>query len=693
MAQHGGWMGKILRVNLTTGKITAEDTMKYKDFLGGAGLGYKIMWDEVPPGTKPFDPENKLIIGVGPLTGTGAVMSGRTNITSLGPVHRGLVTDGHMGGHFGSELKYAGWDSIIIEGRSPTPVWLRIENDKVTLEDARWLWGNGVYRSIAEICNIMGGEAQVAAIGQAGENMVPMSTIITSYSHSAGGHGGVMGSKNLKAIGVRGTLPIRIAGTKEQWRALDEYALSLVGSNNQAVIPRFPQPWAEYHSPESRWYATKGLYWGAADPPIDTGTCHPDDKQSIGYRCHKGFGDHGEDGEKYTVRMGGCHSCPVRCDGHLKVPQVEQYGYSMYVANTCNAWQGNAHMLKGMSQPTIVYKALGKHLNDDYGLWNNYSQLARDFAYAYNSGILKKVIPEDEWNSIRFDLMEAKDPAFLLDFFRRIAFKEGELSRLGDGAYEVAKAWGFGYDYYHGYASNIWNPELGYPKHHSNEIGAQVGALINCMFNRDACSHTHSNLMRGGLPIHIQKAVVEKIVGSPDAADDANNYTPMNIYKAKFAKWCLIRNHLHNSLTLCNWMWPLMTSPHKRRNYMGDTSLEAQYYSLATGDKKSEKELDLVGERILTLLRALTVRSMGTVDMRNKHDVMADWIFDYPKDAKPFTPGSIKMDREDMQKALTMFYQECGWDEKTGAPTKATLLRLGLDEVAAELESKGLLPS
>ena len=147
MAKFGGWTGKTLRVNLSTGKIWTEDTIeKYKDYLGGTGLGYKVIWDEMKPETKPFDPESRLIFGIGPMAGTGAPCNGRTAITSLFPTcwPKPLVGTGHMGGQFAAELKYAGYDSIIIEGKADKPVWLSIVDDKVEIKDARKIWGQGI---------------------------------------------------------------------------------------------------------------------------------------------------------------------------------------------------------------------------------------------------------------------------------------------------------------------------------------------------------------------------------------------------------------------------------------------------------------------------------------------------------------------------------------------------------------------
>jgi len=700
MAKLGGWTGKILRVNLTTGVFTYEDTSKYKNLVGGMGIGYKIMFDEVKAGTKAFDPANKMIFATGPLTGSGVPCSSRTNITSLLPSNPyNAVSDSHMGGNFAAVMKYAGYDAIIIEGVSKKPVYLNIKDAKVTLEDASFVWGQGIYNSTAQIASRVGKEACIAAIGQAGENMVNLSVIMNGHSHSAGGHGGIMGSKKLKAIAISGTGSVKMAGTGEEWYNLNQYMLKgIIGANNQHVVPSTPQPWAEYNNKGSRWTAKKGLTWGAANEPIETGECNATDQNKIGYRTMKSTFDFGDVAEKYTVRMGGCQSCPIRCHSEMDIPNLEKFGVSRYASNTCMGYfspfgvmfngvkdqfeKGDAKMIGG---------TLGSQLADDYGVWCNYGNIGRDLKYAYESGTLKKVIPAEEYDSIPWDKLMNGDPSFLIDFYKRVALKIGEFSHMGDGSYWLAKRWKFGQEFWDSHDVGLWSP-LGFPKHHSSEAGAQVGAILSCMFNRDAQSHTHMNFIGSGLPINVQKSIAKEKWGSETALDAPLNYTPMNEYKAKFAKWSVIRNCLHDSLTLCNWMWPMTTSPLKSRNYRGDTALESKFLSLVTGEKISEVQLDLAGERIFTLHRALTVKQMGTTDMRGKHDLMCAWVFDMDPDKKAFTPGTIKMDRADMVIALTMFYKEMGWDEKTGAPTRATLERLSLKDVADQLDKLKLLP-
>jgi aldehyde:ferredoxin oxidoreductase len=701
MAKYGGWAGKVLRVDLSTGRISFEDTVeKFKDFLGGTGIGYKVIWEEVPTGTEPFDPANKIVFGVGPLAGTGAPCNGRTAITTLWPVcwPKALVASGHMGGHFAAELKYAGYDAIIIQGRADRPVWLHVADGKVEIKDARELWGQGIRRTTIEINQQMGPEASVAAIGQAGENLVPMSVVINSYSHSAGGIGAVMGSKNLKAIGVRGTGSVRIAGNKEEWERVVKLHLSLLGANNQHVVPNGPQPWAEHYSVGSRWVASKGRQWGAANPKIETGACDPHNLNRIAYRTNNAAFFLGDKAWQYTVRGNGCTSCPVRCHTMLKVPAVSsKYGIPEIGQNTCAGMLFGRMFFKTFpdgpkGQTAIEACMVGMHLADDLGIWENYGQLQRDFQELYYKGTIKSKLDEGEMKSYSWDKYEKGDPAFLFELLPRIANKEGELATaLGLGTGHLLERWSIPEKDWQ-QDKNIAYWKMGHPKHHSNEDAGQCGVIINTQYNRDAQCHSHSNFTRNGLPIEVQKRLATEIWGSPDAVDAVAAYSPMNIYKAKMAKWSLLRKELHDCLSLCNWMGPWIASPLKERDYRGEDSIESLLYSLATGDKKSRQELDEVAERIFLLHRALTIRDMATKEVSAEHDTIPDWVFTDGSDKAAFTQGTNRMDREDMKLAMNMYYEEMGWDKKTGSPTAATYVRLGLQKIADELGKKGLLP-
>jgi aldehyde:ferredoxin oxidoreductase len=700
MATYGGWAGKVLRVDLSTGRTRTEETVeRYRDVLGGTGLGYKVLWDEVPAGTRPTDAANKVIFGVGPLAGTGAPCNGRTAITTLWPTcwPTPLVGTGHMGGQFAAELKYAGFDGVVIEGKADRPVWLSITDDRVEILDAREYWGQGIRRATVEISQRLGADAAVAAIGQSGENLVPLSVVMTGYSHSAGGAGSVLGAKNLKAIGVRGTGRLRIAGSKEEWERVVKLHLSLLGANNQHVVPDSPQPWAEFYDPGSRWKAAAGRQWGAASVPIDTGSCDPKDLNRIAYRTNNAVHYLGDIAWKYTVRGNGCTGCPIRCHTMIRVPAAAaKYGIPEMGQNTCGGLNFGRSFFKEFpdgprGQIAVEACMVGMHLADDLGLWCNYSQLQRDFKKLYYDGTMRRKVGADEFKRYAWDKYEKGDPSFLFELLPSLARREGELgTAMGLGTGQLLERWGLSEtEWKKDHELQYW--KLGHPKHHSNEDAGQSGVIINTQYNRDAQCHSHANFTRNGLPIAVQKRIAAEVWGSPDAVDAVQAFTPMNAAKARMAKWSLLRKELHDSMSLCNWMGPWVASPLKERGYRGEDSIESLLYSLVTGDQKSREELDLVAERIFLLHRALTIRDMGTKEMRARHDTVPDWVFEDRTGKPAFSKGTIRMDRNDMDTAMDLFYGEMGWDKTTGAPTRAAYERVGLGEVARALGEKGLL--
>jgi aldehyde:ferredoxin oxidoreductase len=506
-----------------------------------------------------------------------------------------------------------------------------------------------------------------------------------------------MGAKNLKAIGVQGTGSVRIAGDKEEWEKLIKYHLSLLGANNQHVVPNSPQPWAEFYEPRSRWVGSQGRSWGAGPRPQETGRCDPHDLNRVAYRTNNAAYFMGEIAWQYTVRGNGCTSCPIRCHTLMKVPALSaKYGIPEVGQNTCSGLNfGRAFFKKfpdgPQGQTNVEACMVGMHLADDLGVWCNYSQMQRDFQKLYYEGFIKKKLGEKEFKSYSWDKYEKGDPSFLFEVIPRIASKEGELgTALGLGTGYLLERWSISEAYW-GKDKELAYWKMGHPKHHSTEDAGQCGLLINLIYNRDAQCHSHSNFVRNGLPLAVQKRLAAEVWGSPDAVDAVGAYTPMNPFKAKMAKWSLLRKELHDSLSLCNWMGPWVASPLKERGYRGDDSVESMLYSLATGDKKNRQELDRMAERIFVLHRALTIRDMGTKEMRTKHDFMPEWVFTDKSGKAPFTKGTTHMDRNDIQVAIDMFYDEMGWDRATGAPTSQAYRRVGLEKVADALGKQKLL--
>ena len=203
------WAGKILRVNLTAGTVSTEPlNMQWaRDYIGSRGLGSKYLISEIDPKVDPLSAANKLIWATGPLTGTMASTGGRYTVITKGPL-TGAIACSNSGGYFGAELKMAGWDMIICEGQSAKPVYLYINDDHVELRDASDIWGMSVWKTEAHLkTTLQDPLVRVSSIGKAGENKVLYAAVVNDLHRAAGrsGVGAVMGSKNLKAIAVRGT--------------------------------------------------------------------------------------------------------------------------------------------------------------------------------------------------------------------------------------------------------------------------------------------------------------------------------------------------------------------------------------------------------------------------------------------------------------------------------------------------------
>ncbi|MDS4013679.1 MAG: aldehyde ferredoxin oxidoreductase family protein [Candidatus Accumulibacter sp.] len=233
-----GWNRKVLRVNLTAGTCTPEPlNMAWaNDYLGSRGLASKYLVEEIDPKVDPLSPDNKMIMSTGPLTGTMASTGGRYTVVTKGALTNAIACS-NSGGFFGAEMKFAGWDMIIFEGRSPRPVYLYVENDKAELRDATQLWGKTCWETEAAIKKSHQDPLiRVSSIGAAGENQVLFACIVNDLHRAAGrsGVGAVMGSKNLKAVALRGTrgfsgikdFPAFLAATTAAKKVLAENAVT-----------------------------------------------------------------------------------------------------------------------------------------------------------------------------------------------------------------------------------------------------------------------------------------------------------------------------------------------------------------------------------------------------------------------------------------------------------------------------------
>lgn len=693
-----GYTGKGLRVNLTTGKFTVEPTFpRFNGLIGGTAFGYRVLWDEVPPDTDCYSPENKVVIAPGPLSGTGAICSGRTALTTLWPTSwpQSLIASAHVGGEIAHKMKYAGWDFIIIEGEAKKPCYLYIHNDHVELRDAHFVWNQGTKRSYAMIAQETNADASIGVIGPAGENLVPMSNMMFDKSHSAGGVGSIFGKKNLKAIVVRGDQAIHIHAKPQEWEALMDSHRAILGAHTQTVVSRVPSPLFEYSSPSSRWSGLPGRVWGAANPPV---VINGDirDVNHIAYRTCSAEFYLGPSLWKYHVHTTGCYACPIRCYSVIRDEETAaKYKVDPITEQTCLALWGRwffPSLINDLEKPVSREACLvGSQTLDDLGIWCNYGQLHRDFVYFLKKGYWKKYLSEEEYKQIPWDKFENPDPSALQDILPRIAYRKGEFGRwLGETTPKILEHFGL--------AESAWQKDHdtlywahGHPKHHSNEDDGQIGCVLNSLYNRDPMSHGHINFTRCGLPIDVQKRIGEKFWGSPDTVDAIGDYTPTNIYKMKRLQWVVARKELHDMLGICSWTAPWEVSPLREKGYIGDIEMESKVFRAVTGIEMTQDDLDKAGLRAFILQRLYTMRQLKSRNPRQDHDQYPEWIFWDPKGKAPFTKGTIRMERSDIEKSFDLFYGLMDFDVKTGAPTEKSLKEYGLDFALSTMKQEGLM--
>lgn len=298
------YTGRVLNVDLSTGRIW-EDPLNFewaRKYIGGKGLGARYLFELVPRGADPLGPENVFMVWTGPLTGTIAPSSGKYCVVTKSPLNN-LYCDSHAGGMFGVELKFAGYDGLIVRGKAVQPVFLHIEDGRVEIRPASDLWGKNAHDTEDALKARLGESVAVMAIGQAGERLVRYACISTSYfrQHGRGGVGAVMGSKNLKAIAVRGSGSVKVAYPREFIANCWEARTKDVLENPEA---QFGIRWG---SPSLAWYTN------------ETG-CFPSRNFSDG--VFPGLAKIDANAVlRMTTKRHACYACPVGCGNYVEVAQ------------------------------------------------------------------------------------------------------------------------------------------------------------------------------------------------------------------------------------------------------------------------------------------------------------------------------------------------------------------------------------
>ncbi|MFC1885759.1 aldehyde ferredoxin oxidoreductase N-terminal domain-containing protein [Thermodesulfobacteriota bacterium] len=665
MADLYGWRGKILRVDLTTKKSTEVPTSNYvPKFVGGAGICARIAWDELLPEVGAFDPDNKLIFMTGPIAGTLAPASSRLHLGFISPVTYPTedYVKSNIGGHWGAELKFAGYDGLIIQGKSPNPVWLWINDGKVEIKDAADYWGMDVYSTEEAIWDALGSKKiQIAAIGQAGENLVRYAVIMTDHGNAAGvgGAGAVMGSKNLKAVAIRGTGGVDAAKPDE----LADYALWISG---QMYRGDARPPWGLYNVGAHR------LGFGGSE--------------SEKLRTHY---------EKTTIKAKSCFGCPVGCFPVFSVPDAVRPAFT----NICSAlaWYREFDEARHGGECTTAYLKVSA-LTDTLGInCNELKRIIRWLEGCYEKGLLS----EGETGISLNDLGEYECVERLC---AKIISRDGFGDKLAEGVHRAYDLTGeIGREF-------IEHANRGFestytPRH------LPTSALEAAMDSSHRKEYYHTWATRflrwhpqdecGLLTLDEWVNVVKEIFGRDDIIDHTGDaFYASN--KAWLAKWTEdYKTAICGGMELCdwvwNWNWTWYSDKSNRRGWAPQG--EAKIFTLVTGMPMDVNGLLKIGERIRNLERAIMIRE----GRRRQDDTLGDEFFTQAKisgieymaqqetfNKAPgadgvFVPVTRVLDRDKFEKLKDAYYKERGWNLNTGIPTRAKLEELDLKDVADKL--------
>jgi len=640
-----GWMGKILDVDLTTRKTSIRDTMAYADdYIGGRAMASRIAWDEIPAGTTPYDPENRVIVATGPLTGTLAPTTGRTVMTSISPriYPRPWYTHSTLGGWFGPEMKYAGYDAIVIHGRASCPVYLEIQDEKVRLVDAQDLWGLDARETQLTLKGRMGSQGskiQVLTIGPAGENLVRFSSVQHAEENAAAhsGFGAVWGSKNLKAIAVRGTGGVSVADPD----ALLREVLKEEGDRYSLFITCLFEDGAKKKRP----VCSQACIFNC----LVSNYGHTVDGRRVPGQCVGGVAWMSEDFMKHTQYSG----------GGVEIPPSKNFGLCEETSlhELCNSL-GLDLWFRVVMQPWFIRcKQLGIHQIRGHPIEPNDLFWFEDFMHrlARREG-LGAIFADDLVRAM--DELEGELPEELIHLGRELEFDFGFPAHR-EGRFWDEEPLPFWVISAMMHASTSRDPTIG--AHHSSLLLAEF-----LMVDRDVALQQF-------------RILSQQIWGYPDALE------PTFENKAPVAIWSQHQHMLIDSLPLCDFAFPQLVRPidtletwRKTEHIVGDLDLDLRLFAAVTGREKNHQEMERVAERAFTLERAMLARAGR--DRKMEEAVLA------PHFKLPCRADGTLIDEAGFAGLLDEYYSARGWDLELGWPQTDQLKALGLNDVIPELD-------
>ena len=629
--------GRLIRVDLGSGQVRVEDIPEElkNSFLGGRGINSAILLREVPADCDPLGPENKLIFGTGPLGGTIAPCSGRWTVTAKSPT-TDAFGDANAGGHWAAELKWAGYQHIIFEGMSPKPVYLWIDDDRIELRDASRLWGSDVWVTTDIVRKELGDEGiSVACIGPAGERLALTACVLCDYTRGAGkcGMGTVMGSKQLKAIAVRGTKGVQVADAQATIDAVREGLVYIQKGDkwwwenfSTYGTPIFVDMFNELGTlPTRNWH--EGYYERASEL---SGTALYD---------------------KYGVKKRSCNGCFYHCSPYVAVKD------GLYAGTVGEGveYEATGGFGAKLANPNLASTIHAKTLVDKYGLdLINTTDTIGWAIECYERGLLTKEDTdglEMTWGNHR-SIVEA---------VRRMAYKEGKFGELlALGSRKASQKIGRGTEYY---SITIKGQQMGLVEPRA-EVAWGLGFGVST---------------RGGDHLRAQPAMefmwtpeqAKEYIGSEKAVDRFSTEG-----KGLLVFWAENMKAVQDSMENCKywfrgqpklwWDWP----PHM--------------INAVTGWNLTPEDVFNIGQRVVLAERAFNAKA----GLTRREDHLPERFYE---EAQPTGPakGAI-MPRDKWEKMLDEYYSHRGCD-KNGIPVRSKLEELGVKWIADDLEKHGKL--
>jgi aldehyde:ferredoxin oxidoreductase len=656
-----GWAGKVLQVDLSKGKTsTTPWDNDAKRFLGGRGGNAWLYWKHSKANQDPFDPEAPVIFGAGALSGTGLIGASRMEVTVVSAAKTESHSLGNvgMGSTWAPELKYAGYDHIVIRGKSDKPVYININNDEVEIRDASPVWGKGTFDTEILLKELVDDEdAQVASIGPAGENLAVQATVEHSY-RSGTPVGASLGAKKLKAVVVRGTGAIYVHDPEKILEYNQQLVKAVDDTRKRLGVAKIERAGGKDAYLQGFLVSDAGV--------VGNYESHAwRDREDVRKEYEENY--LGE----YFVKNIGCFGCPFPCQPLYSIPGTGANIWRCYP--TYWPWK------LWMTNLSSAFKAT--RLMSDLGMDNKeIATIVSWLTHLYTEG----VITEKQLDGIPF---ERASTQALLETAQKIAHREGFGKVLADGPVAFAEKLGQkAKDYlYHNQGMTMRTFEF------RAEPGTALGEAISSRGNSLRATTYHVVLWNkpakddytGDDPQEVRESFEwsKKMFGTEEAirATSYEGKPAALIYEMNGAA-------IADSLGYCT----TMIRPDRvgaPGSQFGDTSYNfaADRFTAATGIPMDEKKLFQMGERICNLERAIVVRDGRT----RATDELPDFFFKTPV---PDGPQAGKtLDRASFEKMKDEYYSLRGWDIETGLQKENTLKDLDMMDIARELKKMNRL--